>query len=91
MEIKFKDKIDTFDYLIMFDLASKVTGVCVWDIKKKSPYYTRVIRVKDGTELPFADLKEKIKQLVSDRKTILDMGRKSYEFVCSKYQFENYL
>ena len=29
MEIKFKDKIDSFDYLIMFDLASKTTGVCV--------------------------------------------------------------
>ena len=29
MEIKFKDKIDTYDYLIMFDLASKITGVCV--------------------------------------------------------------
>lgn len=66
MEIKFKEKIDTFDFLIMFDLASKITGVCVWDIKNKSPYCTKVIKVKDGTELPFADLKEKINNLFDE-------------------------
>ena len=75
MEIKFKDKIDTFDYLIMFDLASKITGVCVWDIKKKSPYYTRVIRVKDGTELPFADLKEKINDFFDEVDKIIGLKR----------------
>lgn len=36
------------------------------------------------------DLKEKIKAIVSDRNRILDMGRNSYELVCSKYQFQNY-
>ena len=75
MEIKFKDKIDTYDYLIMFDLASKITGVCVWDIKKKSPYYTRVIRVKDGTELPFADLKEKINAFFDEVDKIIGLKR----------------
>ena len=75
MEIKFKDKIDTYDYLIMIDLASKITGVCVWDIKKKSPYYTRVIRVKDGTELPFADLKEKINDFFDEVDKIIGLKR----------------
>lgn len=75
MVIKFKDKIDAFDYLIMFDLASKITGVCVWDIKKKSPYCTRVIRVKDGTELPFADLKEKINSLFDEIDKIIGLKR----------------
>ena len=75
MEIKFKDKIDTFDYLIMFDLASKITGVCVWDIKEKSPYYTRVIRVKEGTELPFADLKEKINDFFDEVDKIIGLKR----------------
>lgn len=36
------------------------------------------------------DLREKIKTMVSDRKRILDMGRNSYELICSKYQFRNY-
>lgn len=36
------------------------------------------------------DLKEKLKIIVSDRRRILDMGSKSYEIICSKYQFQNY-
>lgn len=36
------------------------------------------------------DLREKIKTMVSDRNRILDMGKNSYELVCSRYQFRNY-
>lgn len=75
MEIKFKHRIDEYDYLIMFDLASKVTGVCVWDIQNDCPYCTRVIRVKDGGELSFADLKEKISDFFRDIGKEIDLGK----------------
>lgn len=60
MEIKFRKKIGSYKYLIMFDLASKITGVCVWNIEKGEPMCTSVINVKGDGELPFAELKAKI-------------------------------
>lgn len=67
MEIKGKYKITDFDYLIMFDLASRVSGVCVWDIKKKRPYGIYKIEVdKEKTELPAAELYNKIDLLFSE-------------------------
>lgn len=75
MEIKFKSRLCDYDYIIMFDLASKITGVCVWDIKNKHPYCTRVIKVKDGCEMPFADLKDKISLLFEELKKQIDLSR----------------
>ena len=40
MEIKFTKKLSEYDYLVMFDLATRSTGVCVWDLKAKKPVYT---------------------------------------------------
>lgn len=48
MEIKFVKKLSEYDYLVMFDLASKVTGVCVWNLKEGRPEYTERLVVKDG-------------------------------------------
>lgn len=48
MEIKFTKKLSEYDYLVMFDLASKVSGVCVWNIKNGKPEYTSKLVVKDG-------------------------------------------
>ena len=44
----------------MFDLASKVTGVCLWDIKNKKPVTTFVIQVKNNEELGIASLHKQI-------------------------------
>lgn len=60
MEVKFNQDLNSYEYLIMFDLASKITGVCVWDIKKGKPLNTYVIKIKGEGELPFAELKAKI-------------------------------
>jgi len=43
MEIKFTKKLSDYDYLVMFDLATKSTGVCVWNIKTARPEYTENI------------------------------------------------
>lgn len=75
MEIKCKKRITDYDYLIMFDLASKVTGVCVWDIKNRIPFCTKVIKVKDGCELPFAELKEKIRGLFEELNKQFDLRK----------------
>lgn len=48
MEIKFKKKLSDYDYVVMFDLASKISGVCVWDIAKGRPILTRKLVVRDG-------------------------------------------
>lgn len=56
MEIKFKKSLSEYDHLIMFDLASKITGVCVFDLKKKKPLFTKVLKVTGIIELPSAEL-----------------------------------
>lgn len=40
MEIKYTKKLSNYDWVVMFDLATKSTGVCVWDIKKEKPAFT---------------------------------------------------
>lgn len=47
---KFSKKLSQYKYLIMFDLASKVSGVCVWDLEEKKPAFTSVIKVPDAEE-----------------------------------------
>ena len=60
MEIKFNHNITDFKYLIMFDLASKVSGVCLWDITNNIPISTDKIVVKGDKDLPVAELYDKI-------------------------------
>lgn len=40
MEIKYAKKLIEYSYLVMFDLATRSTGVCVWDLKKEKPAFT---------------------------------------------------
>lgn len=47
MEAKFKRSINSFKYLVMFDLASKITGVCLWDIKNHKSVKTDIISTAD--------------------------------------------
>ncbi len=56
MEIKLKHSISEYKYLVMFDLASHITGVCVWDIENNEPFKTTVIEVNKKLELPVAEL-----------------------------------
>ena len=43
MEIKFGKKLSDYDYLVMFDLATKSTGACVWDLRENRPIYSENI------------------------------------------------
>ena len=49
MEIKFTKKLSDYDWLVMFDLATKSTGVCVWDIKGNRPRLTHNIVTTGNT------------------------------------------
>ena len=56
MEIKFHKNLDNYKYLIMFDLASRITGVCIWDLSKNIPIQTKVLKVNKDHELGVAAL-----------------------------------
>ncbi len=60
MEIKLKKSLAEFKYLVMFDLASKVTGVCLWDIASARPIRTDILKVTGKLELPAAELESLI-------------------------------
>ena len=60
MEIKFTKKLSDYDYLVMFDLASKVSGVCVWNLKTGQPEYTERLVVKDSEMNKAAALVDRI-------------------------------
>lgn len=62
MFIRGKKGLTEFKYLVMFDLASKITGVCVWDISAQAPLFTEIIKVTGKHELPVAELYELIDQ-----------------------------
>lgn len=49
MEIKFTKKLSDYDWLVMFDLATKSTGVCVWDLKNGRPAFTHNIVTTGNT------------------------------------------
>lgn len=66
MEIKGVTSIKKYHYLIMFDLASYTTGVCVWDIKKNKPHLTRVLKVKNTAQLAIADLEVEIRSFFEE-------------------------
>ena len=52
MEIKYLKSLKEYKYLIMFDLASKITGVCVFDLSRNCPLFTKVIKITSKEE-PF--------------------------------------
>ena len=60
MEIKFKNSLFDYKYLIMFDLASRITGVCIWDIQNNIPIRTEVLKVEKDHELGAAALYNEI-------------------------------
>jgi len=43
MVIKCKKPLDEYDYLVMFDLASHNTGVCLWNLKANRPEDTFIV------------------------------------------------
>ena len=55
MQVKFTKKITDYKYLVMFDLASRVSGVCLWDLIKNIPISTDKIIVSGELELPVAE------------------------------------
>lgn len=56
--IKGKVKLNTYKYVVMFDLASKITGVCLWDLQNQEPVQTDVLKIDISTGLPVASLYE---------------------------------
>lgn len=50
MKIRGKKGLSTYKYLVMFDLASHLTGVCLWDIEKNVPIRTDIINVSTSCE-----------------------------------------
>ena len=56
MKIKLQKPITDYKYLLMFDLASHVSGVCLWDLTEQKPIQTYVIKVENDTELQVAEL-----------------------------------
>lgn len=56
MQIKFQKSLSDFKYLVMFDLASKITGVCVWDLNKSKPINVQVLKTSNNCELKVEDL-----------------------------------
>ena len=66
MEIKFKRHYNTFKYLLMFDLASRNTGVCLWDIEKNVPIGTKALSITGKGELPAAELLSVLKAFFND-------------------------
>ena len=63
MEIKFHNPLVSYSHLVMFDLASKITGVCLWDLVAERPIETTILKVPDNTELGVAALYEQIAAL----------------------------
>ena len=60
MQIKFKKSIHDFKYLLMFDLASRVSGVCLWNLEENAPVFTTTLNVRGELELPVAELLDQI-------------------------------
>lgn len=81
MEVKCKSKLTNFKYLVMFDLASKITGVCVWDIQAQQPIFTQVVKVNTSSELPAAELRKEIANFFLH---LFQLGYKKSEILVSK-------
>lgn len=64
MEIKYQKQLCSYKYLVMFDLASNITGVCLWDISLHRPARTDVI--KTSGKFKTISLYDSIAQYFSD-------------------------
>ena len=71
MKIKGKEKITKYKYLVMFDLASHVTGICLWDIQKHSPISTQIIKVPSSCESKVLQLGISLKEYFE---TLVEQG-----------------
>ena len=76
MEVKGKKSLNDYDYLIMFDLASKKTGVCVFDLRNKRPESTSLLEVTGKKELPVAELKDLIDTFMTSTLSRLSAAKK---------------
>lgn len=81
MEIKYKQKITVYKYLVMFDLASKITGVCLFDLVQKKPVSTKIIKVTGTQELQSAELLDLINNYFNE---LYSQGIKKEEILVSK-------
>lgn len=81
MQIKFKNSLYDYDYLVMFDLASKNTGVCIWDIKKDAPLKVQMIKVLGKGDTFTKELYEKIEELFNN---LLNQGIEKNKIVVAK-------
>ena len=81
MEIKFQYPLNKYKYLLMFDLASKVSGICLWDLQANKPIETAVIKVANNAELSIADLDEKINEYFQQ---LQDKGYSLQDILVSK-------
>lgn len=66
MIIKNNKSINDYKYLLMFDLASKISGVCLFDIHKHEPIETMVLKVTGKLDLPCAELEGLINKMFQD-------------------------
>lgn len=80
MFIKFKRSLYEYKYLVSFDLASKITGVCVWDINAKKPLNSHVISILNQTDLPVMSLYLEIEKFFN---MLYEQGIKKEEIVVS--------
>lgn len=81
MVIQGKKGLNEYKYLVMFDLASHNTGVCLWDIENNIPLKTFSI-VADKVDGIFVSNLYKQLDIFFDK--LLDMGIKKEEIFVSK-------
>ena len=81
MEVKFKQKITVYKYLVMFDLASKTTGVCLYDLLQQKPVSTKILKVLKTQELQSAELLDLIDGYFNE---LYSKGIKKEEILVSK-------
>jgi len=83
MEIKFKKKLTDYKYIAMFDLASKQSGFCLFDIVNRKPVYTKTIVVSHEDGKPFTiNLEKEINDLYDYVSTQFKTYRNDILFVC---------
>ena len=79
MIVKGNKKITEYKYLIMFDLASKLTGICVWDLEQKKPVKTEQIKVNtDDDKLAVGQLYELIEEFFLKIEKELKITKENY-------------
>lgn len=82
MIVRCNRKLKDYDYLVMFDLASHKTGVCVWDIKNNKPVKTCTLVVTKEDGIFVSNLYEQIHEFFV--KTIMELRTTSSQIFISK-------